>query len=121
MSETASEPVMVSCPHCQGTALTPLAPVYSETLSVLRAQSGEISGAALGRLVGCKNAAMANRLRALERLGLAAGRRDGRTVYWTPIPRKENEERTRKDQERSKRKETTMRGSNSQPGRSGSS
>lgn len=74
------------CPHCRGTGRLQLTGVYLRTLELLGEQSGPVNGSALAKAAGCKATAMNNRLIALERLGLAVGRRDGRQRLWE-VPR----------------------------------
>ena len=66
------------CSCCNGTGRVLLTGVYAETLALLRHQDGEVTGADLARLIGCKKTAMNNRLAALEKHGLATSRRWGR-------------------------------------------
>ena len=70
------------CPYCGRTGIVELTGVYAETLALLIEQNQELNGAALARLAGCKPEAMANRLVALQRMGLALGRRHGRERLW---------------------------------------
>jgi hypothetical protein len=74
-------PVYVECGCCRGAGRVELSQVYAATLAFLRATPGR-TGATLARLYGCSNEAMCNRLRRLERHGLAAGTRDGKAVRW---------------------------------------
>jgi hypothetical protein len=108
----SNKAVKIPCPCCSGTSFVELAPVYLETLAALEVQPGEITGVGLARIMGCTGRAMANRLVALERSGVALGRRIGRVRLWKAVPRKENEENIRKVppgkvHKRSKRKEAT--------------
>jgi len=73
----------VSCWHCRGSGRVELTGVYADTLALLRRQREPLNGAALARLAGCSNEAMCNRLRAIERHGLAKSRRHGREAIWT--------------------------------------
>lgn len=71
-------PTHLRCPHCAGKGTIELTGIYAETLTLLRQQRREVSGADLARVAGCKATAMCNRLAALERHGLAVSRRYGR-------------------------------------------
>lgn len=71
----------VRCPHCNGNGVVPLTGVYAETLDLLFSNPG-LNGAQLARLAGCKETAMNNRLKALERHGVAKGRQHGRQIIW---------------------------------------
>jgi DNA-binding transcriptional ArsR family regulator len=66
------------CPCCKGTGRVEMSGVIADTLALLRRQGGEVTGAALARLDGCKPTAMNNRLAYLERRGLVTSRRYGR-------------------------------------------
>lgn len=72
----------VQCTHCQGTGTIQLTGVYAETLTLLISHPG-LNGAALAKLAKCKATAMNNRLKALERHGVATGKRFGREIVWT--------------------------------------
>lgn len=71
----------VVCTHCGGTGSIELTGVYAETLGLLIRKPG-LHGAALAKLAGCTGEAMCNRLKALERQGLAVGKRHGRKTLW---------------------------------------
>lgn len=74
----------VKCPHCQGAGTVELTGVYAETLAILKRHSGHppLNGAALAVIAGCEPTAMNNRLKALEKHGLAIGQRFGREIKW---------------------------------------
>ena len=74
--------VLVLCRRCAGEGRIPLTGVYADTLSLLRKQKKELSGAALARLVSINGTAMNNRLTWLERHGLAVGRWNGHERLW---------------------------------------
>jgi hypothetical protein len=74
--------VMVSCPHCDGRGRVELTGVYADTFRLLQIRRG-MNATALASIAGCKDTAMANRLRALERMGLALCRKNGRENLWT--------------------------------------
>ena len=78
----ARKQTTVVCGCCGGTGRVPLSSLYLETLALLR-KHGPTTGAALSKIAGCKATAMNNRLKGLERHGLAKGRRDGRKVFYT--------------------------------------
>ena len=75
------KPVKVQCTHCGGSGLVELTGVYAETLALL-ARHSDRNGAELARLAGCQETAMNNRLVALQRMGLAYGRKYGRSRLW---------------------------------------
>ncbi len=67
----------VTCGTCHGEGVVPLSGVYLETWRLLN-DHGETHGAALARLARCQATTMNNRLRALEKHGLASSRVVGR-------------------------------------------
>lgn len=71
----------VQCTHCQGTGTIQLTGVYAETLGLIISHPS-LNGATLAKLAGCNATAMNNRLKALERHGVATGQRFGRSIYW---------------------------------------
>jgi hypothetical protein len=71
----------VVCGHCEGTGSVELSGVYAETLGILIGHP-DLNGAALAELAHCKPTAMNNRLKALERHGVAIGKRFGREIIW---------------------------------------
>jgi hypothetical protein len=71
----------LQCTHCQGTGTIELTGVYAETLTLIIRRPG-LNGAELAKLAGCNGTAMNNRLKALERHGLATGTRFGRQITW---------------------------------------
>lgn len=71
----------VTCTHCQGTGAVELTGVYAETLTLLIRSPG-LNGAELAGLDGCKATTMCNRLKAMERRGVARGERYGRQILW---------------------------------------
>jgi predicted ArsR family transcriptional regulator len=77
----------VDCAHCGGTGRVKLSGVYADTLALLITRPG-LNGAELAKVFGCKATAMNNRLKALERHGLARGKRYGRQItgraVWVP-------------------------------------
>ena len=77
--------VELPCRCCKGTGRVKLTGVYAETLELLAAQAGEITGSELARLAGCKVSAMCNRLAALEAMGLADSRRYGRKRFYRAL------------------------------------
>ena len=82
MSITSKHKAYVVCGHCYGTGSVELTGVYAETLGLLIRHPG-LNGAALAAKAGCKATAMNNRLTALERHGVATGKRHGREIFWT--------------------------------------
>lgn len=72
----------IKCGHCRGTGRAVLSSVYEFTLKRLR-KNGPSTGADLARLEECKATAVNNRLRVLERYGLATSRWDGRKRIYT--------------------------------------
>lgn len=66
------------CETCKGTGQKLLTGVYMETLVLLRRQRVAVYPAALAAMMKCKPEAMANRLSALERMGLATSERYGK-------------------------------------------
>lgn len=75
----------VTCGHCLGTGHIELSGVYAETLSLLRRQKDEVTGADLAKIDGCKATAMNNRLAMLENHGLATSRRYGRMRLYKAV------------------------------------
>lgn len=75
----------VTCPYCQGWGHVRLSNLYTETLKLVAHNPG-LNGAALGRIAGCKETAMNNRLRGLENHGFIVGEWDGRQRTWTVKP-----------------------------------
>jgi hypothetical protein len=71
------------CWQCGGHGHVELSGVYSDTLDLLRRQNTPLSGSALSKLAGCSNESMCNRLRAIERHGLARSKRSGKERLWT--------------------------------------
>jgi hypothetical protein len=74
----------VCCGYCAGSGRVKLAAVYSKTLELLKKHPG-LNGAQLAKLAKCKPAAMANRLVAIEKHGLARSQRSGVEKKWTAI------------------------------------
>lgn len=74
----------VACTHCGGAGRVKLSGVYADTLALLITRPG-LNGAELAKVFGCKATAMNNRLKALERHGLARGKRYGRQVTWRAL------------------------------------
>lgn len=77
------KPETVPCGCCGGTGRVMLTGVYADTLALLRKQRQPLNGKQLSELDGCSNEAMCNRLRAIERYGLARSVRHGRERRWT--------------------------------------
>lgn len=77
--------IFVECNHCGGEGEIELTGTYAETYALLRKQKVEQNGAALAHMAGCKPTAMANRLQALYRHGLANYRTVGRSKFWRAI------------------------------------
>ena len=75
------------CPYCSGTGSVAFSGVYAKTAELLAKQSESINGAGLAKLAGCSGAAMCNRLRAIESMGLATSVRSGREVLWAAVLR----------------------------------
>ncbi len=71
----------VVCTRCCGTGSIELTGVYAETLALVIRHPG-LNGAALAKKAGCQATAMNNRLKALERLGVAVGKKFGRQIIW---------------------------------------
>lgn len=68
-------PVYKRCPYCKGTGDMQLAPIYADTLTILRrltrkADSYVVANADAERF-GCEPTALNNRLAGLERMGFA--------------------------------------------------
>ena len=80
----------VSCPHCKGSGLRMITGRYLETYHIVELNP-EKNGARLAYLtckftgIDIKATAMNNRLKALERLGVIVGTRDGRQVLWSVV------------------------------------
>lgn len=72
------------CPTCGGRGKVGVTGVYAETLDILR-RHPRLNAAQLARLTACSGQAMANRLVALERMGLTRGRRCGRQRIWEAV------------------------------------
>jgi hypothetical protein len=84
MSQRIATPskAYVVCTHCGGTGSVELSGVYADTLALVIRKPG-LNGSALAKIARCKATAMNNRLKALERLGVATGKRYGREITWT--------------------------------------
>lgn len=72
----------MKCERCGGTGKRELTGVYLATFELLKKQKVPLSGAAMAGLTGCRGEAMCNRLRALQRLGLATSVENGRERLW---------------------------------------
>ncbi len=79
------KPVYVKCYCCDGSGQLELTGKYAETLEMLL-KYGEIHGALLAGMDGCKATAMNNRLAGLERIGLVTSRRHGRNRLYQAVP-----------------------------------
>lgn len=73
---------VVPCSHCAGEGWVVLTGVYADTLTLLKKQRKEVSGAELARIAKVNSTAMNNRLCALEGYGFASGRRYGAVRMW---------------------------------------
>lgn len=73
--------VYIPCTRCNGTGSTEITGVYAETLALLICNRG-LNGAELATIAGCKPTAMNQRLKALEKLGVAKGQKYGREIKW---------------------------------------
>jgi hypothetical protein len=72
----------VVCTRCNGTGCVELTGVYADTLALI-IRHPVLNGAELAAKAGCKATAMNNRLKQLERIGVATGKRYGREIVWT--------------------------------------
>lgn len=76
------KPIKIQCSRCRGKGTVPLTGVYAKTMNVLKALGKPMNGAQIGRLMGCKETAMNQRLIRLQGLGLAYGEWNGRERLW---------------------------------------
>lgn len=72
----------VPCGCCKGAGTVPLSGQYALTLAVLRKQREPVSGADMGRTLDISNEAACNRLKKLEKYGLAECEPYGRELLW---------------------------------------
>lgn len=85
MIKTLKAPVRVPCKACGGTGEVELTGIYRDTLLWLRNHPDPQNAAAIARILKVAPTAMANRLTALERMGLVTSERYGRERRWRPL------------------------------------